>query len=90
MKRKILIFSIVAMLIAMLVILTGCGNKSSNTNSDSKQNTTDVGKLDLEVEAISDFSEELAKIKKNGKWGYIDKKGNIVIDCIYDDAKDFF
>lgn len=89
MKRKILIFSIVAMLIAMLVILTGCGNKSSNTNSDSKQNTTDVGKLDLEVEAISDFSEELAKIKKNGKWGYIDKKGNIVIDCIYDDAKDF-
>jgi hypothetical protein len=30
------------------------------------------------------FSEGLAAIKKDGKFGFIDKKGNIVIACIYD------
>ncbi|WP_370648614.1 WG repeat-containing protein [uncultured Duncaniella sp.] len=27
--------------------------------------------------------------QKNGKWGLIDIKGNIVTDCIYDYAKSF-
>ena len=30
------------------------------------------------------FSEGLALIKKDGKMGFIDKKGNIVINCEYD------
>ena len=32
MRRKILILSIVAILIAMLVILTGCGNETKQLN----------------------------------------------------------
>ena len=28
-------------------------------------------------------------IEKNGKYGFIDKQGNEVIPCIYDDARDF-
>ncbi|MCL2159649.1 MAG: WG repeat-containing protein [Oscillospiraceae bacterium] len=32
------------------------------------------------------FSNGLAEIKQNGKWGYINKAGNLVIPFIYDDA----
>ena len=32
------------------------------------------------------FFEEYAAVKKNGKWGYIDKQGNVVIDFIFDKA----
>jgi hypothetical protein len=31
-----------------------------------------------------DFSEGLAAVKFNGKWGYIDKNDNVVIPCKYD------
>lgn len=34
----------------------------------------------------SGFSQGLAPVKKNGRWGYIDLKGNIVINFKYDDA----
>ena len=29
------------------------------------------------------------KVKKNGKWGYIDNNGNIIVDFIYDDCAEF-
>ena len=35
------------------------------------------------------FSEGLARIKINGKYGYIDKKGNYVINMPFDEAEDF-
>jgi len=34
-------------------------------------------------------TEGYAAIKRNGKWGYIDTNGNVVIDCIFDDALSF-
>jgi len=42
-----------------------------------------------EFENAGDFSEGLARIKYNGKWGFIDKSGKIVIPFIYNEAKDF-
>ena len=36
-----------------------------------------------------DFSEGLANVGQNGKWGYIDKAGNEVIPIKYDDARYF-
>ena len=36
-----------------------------------------------------DFSENLAAIYKNGKWGYINKNGEMVIDLYYDKASKF-
>lgn len=33
----------------------------------------------LEYDEKHDFSDGLAKVKKNGKWGFIDKTGNVVI-----------
>ena len=36
-----------------------------------------------------DFSQSLACVEVNDKWGYIDTKGNIVIPAVYDDAYSF-
>lgn len=35
------------------------------------------------------FSEGMARVKIKGKWGYIDKSGKVIINPIYDDAKEF-
>ena len=35
------------------------------------------------------FSEGMARVKIKGKWGYIDKTGKVIINPIYDDAKEF-
>lgn len=35
------------------------------------------------------FSEGLAAVEKDGKWGYIDKMGKEVVPCIYDDVETF-
>lgn len=93
MKKKILGTIIIASLIIMLFVLTGCGNTTNNDSSDNSNNeevkVTEVGNLSLELQQIDDFSEGLASAKKDGKWGYIDKKGNVVIDFIYENAGDF-
>lgn len=93
MKNKILGISIITFLIIMLVILTGCGNSTNNDSTDNSNNgdveVTEVGNLSLELQQINNFSEGLASAKKDGKWGYIDKKGNVVIDFIYEKANDF-
>ena len=70
MKRKILIILFVMI---MIIGLTGCGKKSNN----SSENVTKVGKLDLEVEAIDSFSENLARVKIDGKYGYLYDGGHI-------------
>jgi hypothetical protein len=36
------------------------------------------------------FSEGLADVKQNGKWGYINTKEKVVIPCIYDGAMSFY
>ena len=72
MKRKILNILLVCIL---MISLTGCGKKSNN----SSENVTKVGKLDLEVESIGEFHDGLASVKMAGKYGYIDKSGNVVI-----------
>jgi len=40
-------------------------------------------------ESVSEFSEDLAKVKRNTKWGFIDSTNKEVIPCTYDDACDF-
>ncbi|MDP5277005.1 WG repeat-containing protein [Chengkuizengella axinellae] len=45
--------------------------------------------LDFKYDGASLFSEEYAAVSINGKWGYIDNKGNIVINPVYEYAGDF-
>ena len=40
-------------------------------------------------DAVYDYSEGLAAVELNGKWGYIDKTGKEVIPCQYDDTWGF-
>lgn len=42
-----------------------------------------------QYEAAQSFSEDLAAVKKDGKWGYIDKTGAVVIPFQYDRAYEF-
>ena len=41
------------------------------------------------VNTFQKFSEGLAAIERNGKWGYIDKEGKDVIPCRYEGAHNF-
>ena len=43
----------------------------------------------IDYDEISFFREGLAKVKKDGKYGYIDRAGKEVIPCQYDDADRF-
>ncbi len=38
-------------------------------------------------DSFGGFNDELIKIEKNGKWGYIDNKGNIIIDFLYEEDR---
>ena len=93
MKKKILFLGIVAILMLMLVILTGCGNKTNIDSTGSSNNEATeakkVGNLSLNIDEGKNFSEGLAAVKKDGKWGYIDKQGNLVIEYKYEIAESF-
>lgn len=45
--------------------------------------------VEPQYEDASQYSEDLAAVKKNGKWGYIDKEGNMVISPQFDLALTF-
>jgi hypothetical protein len=42
-----------------------------------------------EIEEVHSFNEGFAAFRKEGKFGFINLKGNVVIPCIYDAALDF-
>ena len=43
----------------------------------------------FEYEDAKAFSDGLAGVQKDGKYGYIDKEGKVIIPFEYDDAKSF-
>ncbi|MBK6344994.1 MAG: WG repeat-containing protein [Bacteroidales bacterium] len=43
----------------------------------------------VKYSSIYSFSDELARVECEGKWGFIDKNGNEVIKCKYDKVSDF-
>jgi hypothetical protein len=42
-----------------------------------------------EYDLVYHFNDGLAPVRKNGKWGYIDKNNNLVINYLFDDAGTF-
>lgn len=53
----------------------------------------DEGKVLVEPDAyqeVNDFKEGLARVRKNGKYGYINQKGNLTIPIKYTQATDFY
>jgi hypothetical protein len=45
--------------------------------------------LEPQFDDAENFSDGMAAVKKDGKWGYINKQGTIVIPPQFDDAKNF-
>ncbi len=43
----------------------------------------------FKYDAVRWFSEGLAQVKLNDKWGFVDEKGNVVVPLEYDSASDF-
>ena len=41
-------------------------------------------------DAVWDFSEGLAKVELNDKYGFINKEGKEIVPCKYDSIDDFF
>lgn len=48
-----------------------------------------VEAIPCQYDDAGDFSEGLARVKLNGKWGFIDKTGREAVPCQYDDAGSF-
>lgn len=42
-----------------------------------------------EYQELTPYNEGVAAVSRDGKWGYIDAKGNCVIACVYDHAAPF-
>ena len=47
------------------------------------------GKKKREYEYVGEYSDGLAMVQLNGKYGFIDKSGTLVIPCKYDDSNSF-
>ena len=59
---------------------------------DNKLEAINPSGMRIMAETFEDsgaFSEGLASVKKNGKWGYIDHAGNVVIPYQFEEAFDF-
>ncbi len=82
-----------SLLVIPLMILLGCKDyalkepfKAPNGLYGYKDGE---GKIRIEAQYYYawDFSEGLAKVKLNDKWGYVDKKGNEYLDMTIDEAR---
>lgn len=80
MKKKILELGIVAILIVMLVTLTGCGNKQSEKNNEDGSNASNDAK-EVALYPVKD--------NESGKFGYVDNNGKWVIEPKYTSASGF-
>lgn len=72
---------LVAAVVVTIVLIAGIGLKTIDNEY--------LYTLKGEWEGTKDFSEGLAAVKKDGKWGFIDTEGNVVIEPQYDGANSF-
>ena len=69
--------------IAILLFLSECQLSFCQTI------TTSFAQKIAQYDELGDFSCGLAKVRKGGKYGFIDKSGNEIVECSYDEVGDF-
>jgi predicted small secreted protein len=89
-KHYVMIATLILAVVLTLLVLTGCSGKAE-AGKDKKSSGGKGGATATYTEAIPfvyddalDFSEGLAAVCKDGKWGFIDSTGAEVIPFIYD------
>lgn len=63
--------------------------KKEEKEEKKTKETTGKVEVDFKYDEVRKFSEEMAAVKVNGKWGFINKSGKEVIKPEYDAATDF-
>lgn len=69
----------------ILLISIACQTQSNKSEPDGKK----LGPNAQGYENVLEFSESLAAARQDGKWGFIDDKGELKIPLKYDEAKKF-
>lgn len=78
-------------LFIILVLSVGDDTTTNTTETDyaTESQYSNSSEEGITVDKMGTYSEGLAVVKNNGKWGYIDEEGTIVIPIEYDNAWDF-
>lgn len=87
-KRKIVIFSIVIAIIAVIAVgaffLLNIDNKPATTSEEIQiQITPKFSEAIRQYDELTPFSEGMAAVRTGNKWGYINHEGTLVIPCKY-------
>jgi|UniRef100_A0A7V6CMF5 hypothetical protein len=92
MKKYLRLFLVLIFIVGSLILFLNIKKKKG------KENCFQCGYLTLEVDTLTPFSEGLKPVKTKSscpflgtgdKWGYIDKKGELIIPPIFDSAGSF-
>lgn len=83
MKKKILNFSIIAILFIMLIILTGCGNETKNNAENNMNEETQKYQNVKETNLTPKYDSD------KHLYGYVDENKNWVIEAKYKKAEEF-
>ncbi len=70
------------------IAMASCGNGTIADVSIDKV-SPELKRAVQKYDRLYSFHEGLARVEKDGKFGYIDKLGKEIIPCKYDDAEDF-
>ena len=80
---------IVISIISLVIVMASCAGKQGNNVGDVVEITPSFTEAVHKYDELYPFSEGLAAVKKDGKYGYINTKGELVIPCKFDYASDF-
>lgn len=86
MKKRVLFWSVLALIVVVAVAVTWIVIYNNTLRTvDNDYLYTLEGRWD----GAKDFSENMAAVKKDGKWGFIDCNGNVIVEPMYSSANSF-
>lgn len=87
-KHKVLFSLIIINIILFIISIIGCISVNNDYQVSYANNEKNLIKNIMQISNETNTNIPI-KAKKNGKWGYIDLNGNVIVDFIYDDSTEF-